>query len=87
MTDGEFNRSCEPVNGSSQVQAQKICDNMKTSGITIYTVGFQAPAGALAILQYCATTPTHFFDAKNGNQLRETFQKIAKELNGLRISS
>lgn len=26
-------------------------------------------------------------DAKNGNQLRETFQKIAKELNGLRISS
>jgi Flp pilus assembly protein TadG len=87
MTDGEFNKSYESANGNSQVQAQKICDNMKTSGITIYTVGFQAPAGALAILQYCATTPTHFFDAKNGNQLRETFQKIAKELNGLRISS
>lgn len=87
MTDGQFNNFYEPDNGASEAQARKLCDNMKSSGLTVYTVGFQVPDEALPILQYCATSPTHFFDAKDGTQLRDTFQTIAKRLAGLRLES
>lgn len=87
MSDGEFNTSYESANGGSEAQARELCDNMKAEGLSIYTVGFQAPAAALPILQYCATSPQHFFDARDGNQLRGTFRTIAKRLSGLRLAS
>ena len=87
MTDGQFNNFYEPDNGNAEAQARKLCDNMRASGITIYTVGFQVPKEALPILEYCASSPSHFFDAKDGSQLRQTFQTIAKRLSGLRLAS
>jgi len=57
MSDSEFNTSYESANGGSKAQARELCDNMKAAGLRIYTVGFQAPATALPILQYCATSP------------------------------
>jgi Flp pilus assembly protein TadG len=87
MTDGRFNTFYEPGNGDSEAQARRLCDNMKAQSVTVYTVGFQAPSDALPILQYCASSPSHFFDAKDGSQLRSTFQTIAKRLSSLRLDS
>jgi Flp pilus assembly protein TadG len=87
MTDGEFNTSYEPGNGDAKVQAEKLCDNMKLEGVVVYTVGFQAPPEALPVLQHCATSASHFFSAEDGNQLRDTFQTIAKRLSALRLES
>jgi hypothetical protein len=87
MSDGQFNSYYEGANGDSEAQARNLCDNMKSQGITIYTVGFQVPTEALPILQYCATSPQNFFDARDGNELRGTFQTIAKRLSGLRLAS
>lgn len=87
MTDGMFNSTYESDNGDSIAQARALCDGMKTSGVTVYTVGFQVPAEVLPVLKYCATSPNHFFDARDGQELRGTFQTIAKRLSGLRIAS
>jgi Flp pilus assembly protein TadG len=87
MTDGQFNTQYESANGSSEAQSRQLCDNMKAQNMVVYTVGFQVPASALPILQYCATSPRHFFDARNGSELSETFRTIANRLSGLRIAS
>lgn len=87
MTDGMFNSTYESANGSSVVQARSICDKMKASGITVFTVGFQVPTDVVPTLQYCATSPKHFYNATDGAELRKTFTEIANRLNGLRLSS
>ena len=87
MTDGQFNRTYVAANGSADEQGRRLCDNMRSSGVTIYTIAFEAPPEALPVLEYCASSPSHFFDARNGAQLRQTFQTIAKRLMGLRLTS
>ncbi len=87
MTDGMFNNYYENPNGTSVTQARALCDSMKANGVTIYTVGFQVPADVVPTLQYCATSPAHYYPAEDGAALRLTFKDIAKRLNGLRLSS
>ena len=87
MTDGMFNTAYESANGNSEAQARLVCTNMKNAGVTVFTVGFQVPREALPILQHCATSPKHFFDASSGEELRQTFRTIAQKLNGLRLAS
>jgi hypothetical protein len=87
MTDGMFNNYYENANGTSVTQARALCDSMKANGVTVYTVGFQVPADVVPTLQYCATTPAHYYSAEDGAALRQTFKEIAKRLNGLRLSS
>lgn len=87
MTDGMFNTAYESANGNSEAQARQVCTNMKAAGVTVFTVGFQVPREVLPILQHCATSPKHFFDASNGDELRQTFRTIAQKLNGLRLAS
>jgi hypothetical protein len=87
MTDGMFNNYYEGPNGDAVTQARALCDSMKTEGVVIYTVGFQVPEDVVPTLQHCATSPSHFFSAEDGAQLRETFKTIANRLNGLRLAS
>ncbi len=87
MTDGMFNTFYESGNGNSEAQARLVCTNMKAAGVTVYTVGFQVPPEVLPILQHCATSSKHFFDASNGAELSATFRTIAQRLSGLRIAS
>ncbi len=87
MTDGMFNNFYESANGNSVTQARALCDSMKANGITVYTVGFQVPPEVVPTLEYCATTPEHFYSAEDGAALRQTFKQIAKRLNGLRLTS
>lgn len=93
MTDGEFNTSYHNgnPNETSADQAIAICDAIKDpantgSNVVIYSVAFQSPPEAEATLQACATSPSHFFIADNGAELRNTFQDIAKRLQNLRIA-
>lgn len=87
MTDGMFNNYYESANGTSVTQARALCDSMKANGVTVYTVGFQVPAEVVPTLEYCATSPAHYYPAEDGAALRQTFKDIAKRLNGLRLSS
>lgn len=91
MTDGEFNASYTG-GGDETAQAYTYFDNLcaaaKASGIAIYTVGFDLNVPeALAHLESCASSPTHFYDAKTGAQLKNAFKDIANKLGNLRVAS
>ncbi|MCB1507094.1 MAG: VWA domain-containing protein [Hyphomicrobiaceae bacterium] len=87
MTDGEFNTAYENSNGNSVAQAQNLCGNIKKAGVTVFSVGFDAPGGALNLLKQCASKSSYFFDAKDATELRDAFTRIARELTGLRLTN
>ncbi|MEZ5855467.1 MAG: hypothetical protein R3D67_12275 [Hyphomicrobiaceae bacterium] len=59
---------------------------MKADGVIVYTVAFQAPAAAQALLDSCATSSAHAFQADNNIELVSAFRTIAERLSALRIS-
>ena len=93
MTDGIYNTvggQSDGDYGSTAAQSVQIaldtCAAMKAKGITVYTVGFQAPTDAKATLTACASDPSKFYDATNGDILRASFRAIANEINNLRLA-
>ncbi|MBY9065567.1 hypothetical protein K1X12_01575 [Hyphomonas sp. WL0036] len=87
MSDGEYNQ-VRPGSGnpSSPTQARAICDQMKTKGVVVYTVGFNAPTNGQAVLDYCATNPAFAYRPTNGQELTEAYKAIARSISDLRIS-
>jgi len=86
MTDGEFNTEYESADGKSAEQAAALCSNMKAQGITVFTVGFDAPPEVLPLLRECASGDDYAFDARDGDALQNAFSKIARRLTDLRIA-
>ncbi|MGH1353241.1 MAG: vWA domain-containing protein [Methyloligellaceae bacterium] len=100
MTDGEYNteykdgistrdlgKGSQSPNGSSDTQADKLCENMKAPGITVYTIGFALNnSKAKSTMKDCATSEEHYFLAEDGEKLREVFREIAFQIAKLRIS-
>ena len=80
--------NCDPDNGEPYGQSRALCDAMKAQGVMVYTVGFQIPAGggAEALLEYCATTSSGFYNAGSGAELSEAFNAIGRDITQLRIS-
>lgn len=90
MTDGEFNTA---YTGAGDQTAEsydyfdKLCAAAKANGIIVYTVGFDLNAPkALAHLESCASSPSNFYDAKTGAQLKDSFKDIANRLGSLRVA-
>jgi Flp pilus assembly pilin Flp len=75
-------------NGPPYAQAKAYCDAMRTAKITVYTVGFDIGKGTQAanIMAYCATEPANYYAAENGDQLKEAFQQIARNISALRLT-
>jgi Flp pilus assembly protein TadG len=86
MTDGAFNTYYESGQGDSDKQAKKLCTAMKKEGVIVYSVAFQAPKEGKKILKNCASSKTHYYDAKNGTQLKQAYADIASQLSDLRIA-
>ncbi len=76
-------------NGSSTNQARSLCTEMKTAGITVYTVGFGLSSGSAAAttMAQCATDSSKAFSADDAEELKQSFRAIALELSKLRLSS
>lgn len=77
--------------GTSANQALALCDAMKNpanagEAVSIYTVGFQAPLEAEAILKQCSGE-SNFYDTSNASQLTNAFKDIVEKLTSLRITS
>ena len=93
MTDGDFNIQHPTASKNSFRQSMDLCDGMKASNrrIQIYTVGFQVPSGVQrtgdgrTILEYCATSPDHAFNADSGEELIEAYRSIARSISDLRL--
>jgi len=64
-----------------------LCTNAKAQGIRIFTITFQLNNGAVKdLFRDCATTPTMYYDSPDNSSLDETFEKIASELQKLRLT-
>lgn len=76
------------VSGTSGNQALKICKEMQKNGneIRLYTIGFQTPPEAEALLRECSGDD-NFYNADNAAQLSDAFRDIAKRLTNIRVSS
>lgn len=96
MTDGEFNTYLSKGTGegsepaASNNAAKRMCDSMKSNKIKVYTIAFQAPADAQAIMQECASSieqagDQFYFNAANAAQLEAAFDEIARDIEGLRL--
>ena len=86
MTDGDYNTAYQSSNGTSAAQARQLCTNMKSEGITVYTVGFMVSSAAKTLLEQCASSSSHFYDATSGEQLKIAFRNIAFKVAQLRLS-
>lgn len=86
MTDGAFNDTRQPDQGSSSEQAEMYCDNAKAEGVVIFTIAFDAPEEGQEILEYCASGPSRTFQADSKTELEEAYQKIATSIADLRIA-
>jgi Flp pilus assembly protein TadG len=99
MTDGEYNQehdskgvatssSKNSVNGTdSPSQAKKLCTDMKTNGIEVYTVGFMLDnQTAINTLSNCASDAAHFYNSTTGDALKAAFRDIALKISTLYLS-
>ena len=102
MTDGEYNTEYDTngvkvgskgagnaVNGTSTAQARALCTAMKVDQkIVVYTVGFDVGETGTAVdtLKQCATDPTKYYNASNGEELAQAYQDIALKLSSLYLS-
>lgn len=85
MTDGAFNMSYHSPYGSSRVQAEKLCEEMRNKGIIIYSVAFNAPSDGQETLKTCAGYPTRYFEASTDTELASAYENIALLLTSLRL--
>ena len=94
LTDGIFNTSylsgsatdATTMQNESYTQFQSLCANMKTAGVTVYTVALDlTDARALNELQTCGGPNS--YTAANGSDLVGVFRQIVSHLNTLRVAS
>ncbi|WP_106795928.1 TadE/TadG family type IV pilus assembly protein [Rhizobium sp. H4] len=75
MTDGDNNNDSSGGR-SYDTLTKATCDTAKSKGIEIYTIGFMAPPGGQALLQYCASDASHYFQAEKMEDLFAAFKAI-----------
>lgn len=64
-----------------------ICDYMKSKQIEIFSVAFMVnDTAAKAVLQYCASDPTHYYDASDSDALLAAFSGISSSLRVVRLA-
>jgi len=96
MTDGVYNTTrgwLDQDPAQMAADAKAVCANMKTKGVEIYTVGFDLDAlsaadhaRAVDTLQSCGSDLSHFYDALNAEQLKQSFRDIAMQLSQIYVA-
>lgn len=75
MTDGD-NNDDSSGGRSYDTLTKATCDTAKSKGIEIYTIAFMAPEGGQALLHYCASDDSHYFQAEKMEDLLAAFKAI-----------
>ena len=66
----------------------ELCGKIKAKKIRLYTITFQLPPDSPAkdLFRQCATSPEMYFNSPSTSELKSIFQRIANDLNDLRVS-
>lgn len=85
LTDGD-NTQNRWTSSSSQIDARTTlaCNNVKASGIKLYTV--RVINGNATLLSACATNTSMYFNVQQASDLNAVFTAIANSLTNLRLS-
>jgi hypothetical protein len=64
-----------------------LCNAAKHSSrnIVIYTIAFEAPGGAQTQMANCASSPAHFYNVEDDDNLLEVFDSIARQIRQLSL--
>lgn len=91
LVDGRLGISAGTASTTNKLMNEKTlaaCEQAKEDGTTIYTIRLEEPDVATGtMLQECATSPAHYFDAPSRSQLDEVFREINGRVVKVRISS
>jgi Flp pilus assembly protein TadG len=88
LTDG-LNTQDRWYTSASSIDArqQKTCDNLRTAGVTVYTVQVNTDKEATStLLQNCATDSSKFFLLTSSTAIVTTFGQIGTALTNLRLA-
>jgi Flp pilus assembly protein TadG len=88
MSDG-MNTENRWYNSQSQIDARqkKTCDNVKASGITLYTIHVNTDGDPLStLLQGCASSTDKFWMLTKASELVAVFKQIGTNLSNLRLA-
>lgn len=91
LADGRLGMSdggASATNAAMNERTLAACKYAKEYGITVYTIRLEEPdVKTGTMLQECATSPAHYFDAPSRTQLDDVFKTIKDRIVKLRISS
>jgi Flp pilus assembly protein TadG len=80
MTDGENTGASSTWKPSLDTETQATCDAARTAGVTIYTVGFMAPANGEKLLKSCAGKDANYYSANDMDSLVSAFAAIGQKV-------
>ena len=93
MTDGDNTRApTYPLHESTadalaDQMTRELCVNIKNQKIVLYTIAFQITDPVIkGILENCATTRSHYYDAADSDGLIDAFASIGNSLRGISLS-
>lgn len=69
---------------SADTYLKQVCDAAKAKNIVIWTVGFEVGDHGASVMEYCASSPNHFFRV-DGDQIVSAFEAISRQINQLRL--
>ncbi len=85
--DGPSGASNSDLTAIHNRRMEMMCNAIKSKGITIWVIGFSDTNVMSSELQNCASSANHWSMNYSAAQLKTTFQNIAKNIGGLRLSN
>lgn len=77
----------DPAKAAIDARVTALCNNIKATGIRIYTITFAVNAPAIQqVFRNCASEPSLYFHSPGASDLRAAFRAIARDLSQLRLS-
>ncbi len=77
-------RTLTPI-GTMDTQLDTMCNLAKNRGVLIYGIAFEAPSNGKKVIEKCASTIAHYYDA-TGLEIRSAFRSIAANISQLRLT-
>ncbi len=84
---GEPDAQVRASSSTGNAKTATLCQNIKDQGIIVYTVAFQVSSNTTqSMMEDCASSPNHYFDAQDNASLESAFARIGGDINNLRLS-
>ena len=66
---------------------REACEHTRSRGVEVFSIAYgkEISANGKKVLQDCASSSAHYFDAASASALNTTFQKIAESITRLRL--